>query len=208
VADVKSRPGRPRAGEREERRAAILDAAIAELTEHGVEAVTMLGIAQRAGASKETLYSWFGSREGLFEAMIERNGDRSAEVVRRALSDREHPVGTLVGYCSGLLTLLTGEPSVSLNRAAMASPELASQLLASGRHRIGPIVEEYLSSLIETGMLEPGDPAAMFQLLYGLTVTDTQIRVLLGEPAPADGEIRSRAIEAVERFLALVGGPH
>ena len=38
----------------------------------------------------------------------------------------------------------------ALNRAAMASPELAETLLASGRHRVGPLVERYLAT-IEAG---------------------------------------------------------
>ena len=52
----RSRVGRPRQGEREERRHRVLDAALAELVEQGYDKTTMLSIASRAGASKETLY--------------------------------------------------------------------------------------------------------------------------------------------------------
>ena len=45
----------------------------------------MLSVARRAGASKETLYSWFGNRDGLLRALIERNADTSAERVAAAL---------------------------------------------------------------------------------------------------------------------------
>ncbi|MDJ0767860.1 MAG: TetR/AcrR family transcriptional regulator [Ilumatobacter sp.] len=200
-----SRRGRPRAGEREERRHRVIEAAFDELLEHGYDGVTMLGIARRAGASKETLYSWFGSKPGLFEAVIRDNADASAQQVHAALAGDGDPQATLTGYAIGLLSLLTSERSVALNRASMTSPDLAAILLESGRHRVGPIVEEYLARLADEGHLATDDPAAAFSLLYGLVVQDTQIRVLLGERPPSKAAIARRADEAVMRFLDLVG---
>jgi AcrR family transcriptional regulator len=197
------RRGRPRAGEREERRQRVLDAAFDELLEHGYEKLTMLGIASRAGASKETLYAWFGNREGLFAALITANADASAERVQAALDSGGEHRATLVDYATGLLTLLTSDRSIALNRASMSSPELARILLSSGRHRVGPIVEEYLARLAAAGHLDIADPAEAFTVLYGLVVRDTQIRVLLGEPPPSCHRIAIRAEHAVDQFLQL-----
>ncbi len=198
-----SRRGRPRAGEREQRVDAVLDAALAELVAQGVDGITMTGIARRARASKETLYAWFGGREGLIGAVIERNADRSATAVADALEGGGDHRATLVGYGTGLLTLLTSDESVALNRAAMTDPSLAERLLASGRHRIGPLVERYLSSLHDAGTINAPRPDESFALLYGLVVQDVQIRVLLGERPPSAVAIRSRAGDAVDRFLDL-----
>ena len=200
-----TRRGRPRAGEQADRRRRVITAALDELIEHGYERVTMLGVASRAGASKETLYRWFGSKEGLFAALIEANADQSAERVRQALEGDADPEEILVGYAVGLLTLLTGAPSVALNRAAVASPDLAEVLLVNGRHRVGPLVEAYLARLSDDGVLEVADPAEAFELLYGLVIRDTQIRVLLGEPGPGPEAIRRRATTAVAEFLLLAG---
>jgi AcrR family transcriptional regulator len=186
----------------------MIDAAFAELLDHGYEHVTMLGIASRAGASKETLYAWFGSREGLFTALVEVGARDSAKRVQAALDGGDDdPRDTLRDYAVGLLTMLTDSRSVALNRAAMASPPLADVLLASGRHRVGPIVEDYLGRLSSTGYLDIDDPAAAFRLLYGLVVQDTQIRVLLGEPPPTTEQLTSHAHDAVDRFLRLTGRP-
>ncbi len=181
----------------------MIDAAYAELLEHGYEKLTMLAVAKRAGASKETLYSWYGNRDGLFAALIQDNADASADQVTSALAADADPYDTLTGYATGLLSLLTSARSVALNQAAMASGELAEILLASGRHRIGPVVEEYLARLSDTGFLTINDPADAFSLLYGLVIQDTQIRVLLGEQPPSGDEITTRARAAVDRFLEL-----
>ncbi len=118
MADIADSPprgrrGRPRADEREARRRRVLDAAFAELLESGYDGLTMLGVARRAGASKETLYAWFGSRDGLLRAMIETNADGSAERVAAALDDDGDPTEVLVGYAGGLLRLLTDQRSVT-----------------------------------------------------------------------------------------------
>jgi AcrR family transcriptional regulator len=194
--------------ERANRRAAVLDAALAELLERGYPAVTMLGVARRAQASKETLYVWFGSREGLMEALVERNADRTADHVREALDHDADPVEVLVRYAEGLLSLLVSAGSVALNRAAASSPDLAAVLLRAGRHRVGTVVEEYLAGLHARGVLDAPDAAAAFRLLYGLTVQDTQIRVLLGEPPPPPDVIAARSREAVTRFLRLSERAH
>jgi AcrR family transcriptional regulator len=181
----------------------VIAAALDELIECGYERVTMLGIASRAGASKETLYSWFGSKEGLFAALITANADQSAERIAAALDTDDDPHDTLVGYAVGLLGLLTSPGSIALNRAAASSPELAAPLLAHGRHRVGPIVERYLAHLAETGHLDIDDPKEAFELLYGLVVRDTQIRCLLGEAAPTADTIGRRAVTAIGEFLRL-----
>lgn len=200
-----SQRGRPRTGEREQRRLAVIDAAFEELVERGADNVTMLSIARRAGASKETLYSWFGSREGLLAEMISGNADQTAARIEGALANGGDARATLTDFGIGLLRLLTDERSLALNRAAMSTPGLADELLRSGRHRVGPIVERYLDRLAGDGSIALGrdDAAAAFTVFYGLLVRDTQIRVLLGETAPSGFEVSERADVAVEQFMTL-----
>lgn len=181
----------------------MLDAALAELLENGWTGFTMAGAARRAGASKETLYAWFASRDGLIRALIQRSADTSAEAIQQALDGSGTVAETLRAYAQGLLGLLTGPQSVALNRAAMSSPELAATLRTEGRHRVGPLVERYLADRHAAGELQCPDPAKAFEVLYGLAVRDTQIEVLLGADPPSTTAITRRAEEAVEQFLRL-----
>lgn len=163
----------------------------------------MLSIARRAGASKETLYAWFGSKDGLFAELIATNADEAAARIRDALTDETEPRATLEGFAAGLLALLVSPESIALNRSAMHAEPLAADLLASGRHRVGPLVEAYLAAAAAAGHLDVDDPGDAFEVLYGLVVRDTQIRVLLGEPPPSNRAVAEHARRAVDAFLRL-----
>lgn len=68
------KPGRPRS---QAVRAAILDAAIAEVEERGYAALTIEGIAARAGAGKQTIYRWWSSKaDVVLEAMLDLAAQR------------------------------------------------------------------------------------------------------------------------------------
>ena len=61
---------------------------------------------------------------------------------------------------------------------------MAAILLQHGRHTTGPLIERYLARLHREGQMQMDDAAEAFRLFYGLTIQDSQIRALLGEPPP------------------------
>lgn len=69
-------------------RAAILDAALAQLAEPGAD-VGMERIAERAGVSRATLYYHFHGREALLAALIERTLDELAATAAEAAASGE-----------------------------------------------------------------------------------------------------------------------
>lgn len=129
--------------------------------------------------------------------------DGSPRRVAAALAGNRPPRAVLIDFATNLLTLLLGERSLAINRAAINSPELARALLTHGRHTTGPMVERYLTRLIERGELAIDDAVDAFRLLYGLVVQDMQIRALLGEAPPGPDQLAAHATKAVERFLTL-----
>ena len=58
------------------RRAQILDGAIAVFLEYGYAGATIDLVVARIGASKATIYSFFGGKEGLFEALVGASAER------------------------------------------------------------------------------------------------------------------------------------
>ena len=52
------------------RQSAVLEEALRLLVAGGEKALTTAGVARAANCSKESLYKWFGDRDGLLSAMI------------------------------------------------------------------------------------------------------------------------------------------
>jgi AcrR family transcriptional regulator len=190
--------GRLRRDEVEQRREQVLHAARDVLISRGFERTTMLEIAERCGASKETLYSWFGSKEGLYAELIAAAGADTASRLQSSL--RRQDEATLRAFARSLLALLVSPWSIAENRAAMTSDALAGLVLQHGRHAVGPVVERFLAQLDDAGVLIVPDPPAAFTELFGLVVRDTQIRVLLGEPVPSTRALNRQADDGVRRF--------
>jgi TetR/AcrR family transcriptional regulator len=86
---VPRRRGRPRAssaGGDSDPREGIVAAAGALFGAHGVEAVTMSQIADRAGLKQSSIYYWFGSKAEILASILERVNRDPLAIVERALS--------------------------------------------------------------------------------------------------------------------------
>src|SRR5882757_3179637 len=68
----------------ERTRAAMLGAASLVFYERGLDGVGVAELCSSVGASKETLYRHFGSKDGLIEAVLEARSDRINEWMRSA----------------------------------------------------------------------------------------------------------------------------
>jgi AcrR family transcriptional regulator len=79
-----NRPATRRRVPRAEREESMLEAAGAAFAARGFHAASMDAIAEDAGISKPMLYSYFGSKEGLYVAYLERSGRALLDGMRRA----------------------------------------------------------------------------------------------------------------------------
>ncbi len=69
----------PRDGEQSRRR--VLDAAAAEFAAHGIAGARVDRIAASSGVNKAQMYSWFGSKDGLFDAVFDDQLHRIVDAV-------------------------------------------------------------------------------------------------------------------------------
>ncbi|WP_167131216.1 TetR/AcrR family transcriptional regulator [Paramicrobacterium chengjingii] len=107
--------GRPRS---EQARAAILHAVDDLLVDVGYGAVTLKGIAERAGVSRQTIYRWWSTKaEVLLEA--------SAIDARQELdiAPQDGPVAEITAYLDALRTFLTNSDAGAAYRALLGEAQ-------------------------------------------------------------------------------------
>lgn len=190
----------------------VLAAVLDLMVEEG-DGFSMAAVARRASCSKETLYRWYGDRDGLLTATVRW---QAAKVIMPRLEAGKVTLSafgeTLERFARSWLEVLTGDVSIALNRLAVShsgnnKSNLGKIVLENGplamRTRLIPIFE---IGRKEGFIMRDGDDA--FRLFFGLVVADAQIRALLGdEPRPSESDIQEFAKSAVERFLLLCEKP-
>ena len=189
----------------------VLDAALGLLVEGG-DGLTMTGVARRASCSKETLYKWFGDRDGLLTATVQWQASKVRMVpVDRETLDKRTLAIALEKFGRDWLAVLTGETSVALNRLAVSyagqeKRNLGRIVLENGPIGMAKRCIPLLEAGREAGLLKFEDADQTFRTFFGLVVRDTQIRMLLGEQRrPSEELIAAQARRAREQFFTLFG---
>jgi AcrR family transcriptional regulator len=194
-----------------ERQKDVLDAALALMMEAG-DQLTMAGVARRASCSKETLYKWFGDRDGLLTATVQWQASRvRVEPFDRARLDLAGLTLALKGFAADWLRVVSSPTSIALNRLAVAhagsdKPGLGAIVLENGRFALARRLKPVLEAGHEKGLLAFGDVETAFRTFFGLVARDVQMRLLLGDRMKlTEAEIVGDAAEATRQFLALYG---
>ena len=170
-----------------ERQSEVLESALALLVDGGEKALTTAKIASASNCSKESLYKWFGDRDGLISAMMAFQGSKvGAAVGQEDLGSAKAFKDYLIRFACELLSVLAGDTSLALNRLAIgqasneASP-LGPLLIENGRGVIEAKAVGFLNSAAEKNYLRFEDARQTYHVLYGLIVRDAHVRLLLGE---------------------------
>lgn len=193
------------------RQQAVLDAVLALMVEQGGD-LTVSDIARRANCSKETLYKWFGDRDGILTATVRWQASR----VRAGNYDSQHLDAaalrqSLESFAANWLSVISSETSIALNRvavgqAASAKSNLGQIVLANGRFAIGERLKPLLEAGRDAGLLVFDDTEEAFRTFFGLVGRDVQIRLLLGDSlALPPAVIAAEAKRATNQFFALFG---
>jgi AcrR family transcriptional regulator len=193
------------------RQQVVLTAAL-ELLVEGGDALTMTAVARRASCSKETLYKWFGDRDGLLTATVQWQAAkvRVPHVDRHRL-DADILRANIEQFARDLLGTLAGEISVTLNRLAVTDAGgqkrgLGTIVLENGRLEMGRRLKPVLEAGRDARLLRFESSEEAFRTFFGLVVRDVQIRLLLGDdyhlsPEQIDRDARA----ATDQFLRLYG---
>jgi TetR/AcrR family transcriptional repressor of mexJK operon len=183
------------------KREAILDAGVKVFMAEGY-AASMDRVAAEAGVAKQTLYSHFGSKEGLFHALF----DRYKQQTLRVFDPAGDLAAELAAFGEDLLRRIFDPEILGVQRLmiaqAAAFPDLARIFYDAGPGHVRTTLAAFLRNRMEAGALRPDDAAAAAEDLIGLLQGGRRQRHLFGvEPAPEAAELRGMAERAVTIFL-------
>jgi TetR/AcrR family transcriptional regulator, mexJK operon transcriptional repressor len=197
----------------EKRRDEIAAEAERVFLELGFNDTTMQIVASRAGASKETLYRHFGSKEGLFSEVVRARAERVYGKVEREIGQRNDPREVLKELGYNLLSKLLNEDPLCLFRIVISemqrTPELGRIFFEQGPNQLLKDLSNYLEYATKQGMLNVEEPALAAKIFLGSVVANRMIMKLV---APDYEELTEEIIhrhveEAVKMFVAAYG-PH
>jgi TetR/AcrR family transcriptional repressor of mexJK operon len=197
-------PGRPRS---EEKRAAILEAAGDLFLAHGPAGTSMDAVAERAGVSKQTVYSHFGHKEALFEACIAGKVGlyRVGDIPDLAALDPREGLTELAGR---LLELLMDEQVIAMFRVVIGTsathPEIGALFHRNGPQRVIDALAGVLEHYASRGRIRVEDAPEAAALFIDMLAGHLHTRMLMGVGKPLVRAARRRHIErTVRRFMRL-----
>lgn len=194
-----------------ERQKDVLDAALRLLVEEG-DNLTMAAVARRASCSKESLYKWFGDRDGLLNATVRWQASKvRVAPVDQGKVDLISLAESLEGFARDWLKVISSDTSIALNRVAISHASsgrdnLGAIVLDNGRFALAKRLKPVLDAGKRSGVLVFEDAETAFRTFFGLVARDVQIRLLLGNwPGMTEAAIAEDAARATRQFLALYG---
>lgn len=203
---------RPNAGTkgvpRLERESQILAVASEVFGTEGFAATNIQAVADQAGISKPLIYNYFGSKEGLFLACLERAGDILADEIERVAR------GGTVGIERGMFTLqalfTVLEPQRYLWRLIYDSTAPRDGAVAATTahyaDRIGKLADEGVTELMQLGgNAQPADVSSMTAVWLG--IVDSLVNWWIDRPEESADAMYQRCLRLLTVIAAGPGLP-
>jgi AcrR family transcriptional regulator len=192
------------------RRSQILDAATEVFLENGYGGATIDLVVERAGASKATVYSFFGGKDGLFAAIVEERCER----ILSAFGDPEvvdsDVLSALAHIARRYMEVVMAPDVVGFYRLIIGEgvrfPELARTF-----HRLGPDrTNAHLAGMLavwrERGLIRLDDPQLAAVQFFDSVSGDLHRRAMAGIiPKNVRTVIKRRVDNAVKVFWNGIG---
>jgi len=200
----KRQRGRPRDPERGLR---ILEAAQRHFYKHGLERASLDAIATDAGVSKMTVYSNFGSKEGLFQAVVRARTESVVGGLGNGQElDPKQPRKALMAIGERFLALAREDDALGKFRSvygvAGAQPGACRAFYKEGPERLNRELAGYLRRAHAAGTLKVRHPLQAADLFLSMFMGSGHVRGLLMLDMPDAKENQALLREAVRVFMA------
>lgn len=191
-----------RDGERSRRR--LLDAAAAEFAEHGIAGARVDRIAESSGVNKAQMYGWFGSKDGLFDAVFDDQLHRIVDTVPFDAYD-------LPGYAVRLYDSYLASPELIRLTSWNRLERVPTGDLLQGHRALAQDKYDAITRAQQEGVVLPGiRPDELYHLVIALAGTWSPVSgtyTASREEAEADHERRRATLRLVVRRALVIDGP-
>jgi TetR/AcrR family transcriptional regulator, transcriptional repressor of aconitase len=161
---------------RTRRREEILEAARRCFARHGYEGATVARLEQESGLSRGAIFNYFGSKEEIFVALVERDQERLGRIWAEE------------GYAAALRDISAEEPAwlgvyIEATRRMRTDPEFAKRRREAGSAVRG-VVQEWLERARASGEIRDDLPAETIGTFLGVVVDGLAVRAAAGLELP------------------------
>ncbi len=189
---------------------AITRAASETFLAEGFDRASLDQIAQRAGVSKQTIYSHFADKQALFLAICSELTEKLTIPLRRPRSETGDLRAILLRLGEDALAMMLHPASLDLHRlivgAAARFPELGQAAYEAGAGRMIAELSALLEQRSRSGdglsrELTSGEAATLAEQFIGMLRGFHQVRGLLGIAPVSEAERRSYVASCVDLLL-------
>lgn len=195
--------------------ASIISAAREQFSQKGVHGANIEDIASSCGYTRQLIYHYFGSKEGLYEAVL--NSAREEATRRITSQDYEGlpPAEALASYIRLIYDLFLSVPEWRYFMLEENIQDGRHQSVAKSREAAAPLVRQFCSIVqrgVDAGVFRAGmDLEKLYALFYVMVHSGTLIRNTVASVIDVD-LISEPGAEAwgdylVEQFLNIVRAP-
>jgi TetR/AcrR family transcriptional regulator, regulator of autoinduction and epiphytic fitness len=190
----------------DQKRQAILDAAVQNFLATGYERTTLETVAKDAGVSTATVYKHFSTKRALFGGIMEHIWETEVDLVN-SVDQGTDSVAILTAIAQEYAQLLRQPQVEALFRVIIAEaprfPELGEELYYRGKEPYLKRLHTYLQKESELNRFQITDiPLAARQFLGMINDVIFWPRFLIMDLKISDSDIENVIINAVETFLA------
>lgn len=184
----------------EDRRELILDAAGKVFFEQGFSATSVDAVIAHVGGSKRTIYNEFGSKEGLFAALVERCADRAVSVLIEDEAQGRDVRKTMTDFGSQLLQVYQTDDLIGIFRTSLVEaerfPRLARTVYEKGPGRAASHLTRILEDAKARGEIQVIDCAGVANHFVSMIRGNQYLKVVLGLRPPLKGSEASAFVKS------------
>lgn len=189
----------------EAKRKAILEAAKGVFLERGYVAASMAEVSARLGGSKQTLYSYFASKEDLFVAVMLEKGANQVEPLFDVFQTTDDLAKAVRAFALAFVGFVATDEIVAFRRIIYAEggkSELGKLFYENGPKRTWTRMAQVFAQAMADGRMRRVDPMTAVNQLQALCEAGPIQRLLEGSMSSISEEEKAAAArEAADTFI-------